>query len=209
MDSSEPRNEKNSKTKRKINLRASLRGALGILIIFFVMIVVLLMVIPAATWTIKAVTGTISTADPFDMSIESVITYAISMLTLLVTVITLGVGFIAVLGYHQIKNDAHDTAIKIASDTSDEIMKKVETRVTDYLTNAENQRQSQEAERANFTNKYQDSIIKIISTSEHIPKKQQKRTSDERPKDSSTSIDDSAILNLQSNVDDVTDNELK
>ena len=219
MDASDsPDKQKaNIKPNDKSTITTVLKWCLGVLIISFVVIVILLMVIPAGTWSIRVISGSISTSDDFNLTIENVITYAISMLSLLVTVITLGVGFIAVFGYHQIKTDAHDTAEKTAKDvatsSAETILKDTKTRVDilvgELLAKAENERHAKDAEGAKLNEEFGTTISNIIKKIYSTQKDLDTRVTPKEQDESSTSCDDSAILSSQGAVDDVTDNELK
>ena len=213
MNPSNSENTEKPKSTCKSHLTTLLKISLGVLIVGFVVITILLLVIPAATWTIQVINGEISTRDTFELTIEEVITYAISMLTLLVTVITLGVGFIAVFGYHQIKTDAHDTATETAMKASADIMKEtkdtVDERVNSWLSKADNDRRAQENERTKLSEEFGKNIEKIIKKIDNTINGIDKSKTDETDTPCSTSCEDSDILNKQDDEDDVTDNELE
>jgi hypothetical protein len=145
------------------------------------------MIIPAASWSIRVIRGDITSGESLNLTMENVITYSISMLTLLVTIITLGVGFIAVFGYQQIKIGAHNTAVSESRKVADKI-------VTDYFKQHITQQSENEDLRINYGNQIKDILnLKKNIREEDVGQEQL----DLNPDEDSTIKNDSTILETE------------
>lgn len=107
-----PKRKKCSIKWSKTNL---VQNGLRATIICVFILIILIFFIPCLYWIVNIVTGNISMTS-LNMQTDDVITYSIGMLTLLVTIITLGIGLIALLGWRTLKDRAATTASKITKD---------------------------------------------------------------------------------------------
>jgi len=144
---------------------------IGIILLFIVMF--LIFIIPAFSWSFQVVTGRATLGTALGLSIESVITFSIAMLALLVTIITLGVGFIAVVGYQQIKNDSHRTAFFKAREVAEKIAKTETERIAA-------EKMAEFFNHLTMTEKYKQELLKTNKSDIETFLSNGKRTSDKR-----------------------------
>lgn len=85
---------------KDMSIRKTLRNCLIGLIILFSVAIVLMVFLPMSLWGIRTiVSGDVSlSGNSPSMTYEDLITFAISALSLLVTIITLGAGLISIIG---------------------------------------------------------------------------------------------------------------
>jgi H+/Cl- antiporter ClcA len=102
------REEDHKKGEDFCKTETAMKGATKLIKIGFILIGMVI-VIPCIFWLFRIVTGKISMTS-LDIQTDDVITYAIGLLTLLVTIVTLSVGLMALWGYQNIKDAARLSA---------------------------------------------------------------------------------------------------
>ena len=123
--------EKSSTDKKErdayLSIRVTLRICMIVLIILFTIALIAMIFLPMVIWGYKTIVlGQITLGNSSGgMTYEDLITFAVSALSLLVAIITLGVGVMGVVGYIQIRKaaerKAEDSARKVINKLKEEV----------------------------------------------------------------------------------------
>jgi len=145
-----------------------IRYILGIFAFFVLLGLMILVIGPCIMWSLAAIKGEVGLNPTEGVSYSDVITYAIGVLSLLVTIMALGIGVLALFGYYKISDSAKQKAIEIANKAIDEQNKTIHNEVGKKTT------EELEAIKNEYTKvieSYNESLTQLQTWSERVDKK--------------------------------------